>query len=109
MYLLCQYLRAVPECDRDLFVPADRDELDHATPKAAVKLADGAVLCFQYLDEVRQPFALRFLCRDGGHHLIVSCLRRIIEEVIPLIVDKKIDNYRYDKNLQMIIQKGSSE
>ena len=33
----------------------------------------------------------------------------IIEEVIPLIVDKKIDNYRYDKNLQMIIQKGSSE
>lgn len=33
----------------------------------------------------------------------------IIEEVIPLIVDKKIDSYRYDKNLQMIIQKGSSE
>ncbi len=33
----------------------------------------------------------------------------IIEEAIPLIVDKKIDNYRYDKNLQMIIQKGSSE
>lgn len=33
----------------------------------------------------------------------------IIEEAIPLIVDKKIDNYRYDKNLQMIIQKGVSE
>lgn len=33
----------------------------------------------------------------------------IIEEAIPLIVDKKIDRYRYDKNLQMIIQKGSSE
>lgn len=33
----------------------------------------------------------------------------IIEEAIPLIVDKKIDCYRYDKNLQMIIQKGSSE
>lgn len=33
----------------------------------------------------------------------------IIEEVIPLIVDKKIDRYQYDKNLQMIIQKGSSE
>lgn len=33
----------------------------------------------------------------------------IIEEAIPLIVDKKIDSYRYDKNLQMIIQKGSSE
>lgn len=33
----------------------------------------------------------------------------IIEEAIPLIVDKKIDNYRYDKNLQMIIQKGTSE
>lgn len=33
----------------------------------------------------------------------------IIEEVIPLIVDKKIDGYRYDKNLQMIIQKGTSE
>lgn len=33
----------------------------------------------------------------------------IIEEVIPLIVDKKIDSYRYDKNLQMIIQKGASE
>ncbi len=33
----------------------------------------------------------------------------IIEEVIPLIVDKKIDAYRYDKTLQMIIQKGSSE
>lgn len=33
----------------------------------------------------------------------------IIEEVIPLIVDKKIDSYRYDKNLQMIIKKGSSE
>ena len=33
----------------------------------------------------------------------------IIEEAIPLIVDKKIDSYRYDKNLQMIIQKGASE
>lgn len=33
----------------------------------------------------------------------------IIEEAIPLIVDKKIDSYRYDKNLQTIIQKGSSE
>lgn len=33
----------------------------------------------------------------------------IIEEAIPLIVDKKIDNYRYDKTLQMIIQKGMSE
>ena len=33
----------------------------------------------------------------------------IIEEDIPLIFDKKIDSYRYDKNLQMIIQKGSSE
>lgn len=33
----------------------------------------------------------------------------IIEEAIPLIVDKKIDNYRYDKNLQMIVQKGNSE
>ena len=33
----------------------------------------------------------------------------IIEEAIPLIVDKKIDSYRYNKNLQMIIQKGSSE
>lgn len=33
----------------------------------------------------------------------------IIEETIPLIVNKKIGNYRYDKNLQMIIQKGSSE
>lgn len=34
---------------------------------------------------------------------------KIIEEAIPLIVDKKIDGFRYDKNLQMIIQKGSSE
>ncbi len=33
----------------------------------------------------------------------------IIEEAIPFIVDKKIDSYRYDKSLQMIIQKGSSE
>ena len=33
----------------------------------------------------------------------------IIEEVIPLIVDKNIDSYRYDKNLQMIIQKGTFE
>lgn len=33
----------------------------------------------------------------------------IIEEAIPLIVDKKIDSYRYDKNLQMIVQKGTSE
>lgn len=33
----------------------------------------------------------------------------IIEEVIPLIVDKNIDSYRYDKNLQMIIQKGAFE
>mgnify|MGYP002554860943 FL=1 len=33
----------------------------------------------------------------------------IIEEAIPLIVDKKIDSYRYDKNLQMIIQKGVSK
>lgn len=33
----------------------------------------------------------------------------IIEEAIPLIVDKKIDGYRYDKTLQMIIQKGASE
>lgn len=33
----------------------------------------------------------------------------IIEEAIPLIVDKKINSYRYDKNLQMIIQKGTSE
>ncbi|MBD5155894.1 MAG: GIY-YIG nuclease family protein [Oscillibacter sp.] len=33
----------------------------------------------------------------------------IIEEAIPLVVDKRIDSYRYDKNLQMIIQKGTSE
>jgi hypothetical protein len=33
----------------------------------------------------------------------------IIEEVIPLIVEKKIANYRYDKTLQMIIQKGKPE
>ncbi|MDD6214130.1 MAG: GIY-YIG nuclease family protein [Firmicutes bacterium] len=33
----------------------------------------------------------------------------IIEESISLIVDKKIDSYRYDKNLQMIIQKGTYE
>ncbi len=33
----------------------------------------------------------------------------IIEEAIPLIVDKKIDSYRYDKTLQIIIQKGTSE
>lgn len=31
----------------------------------------------------------------------------IIEEAIPLIVDKKIDKYWYDDNLQMIIQKVS--
>lgn len=29
----------------------------------------------------------------------------VIEEVIPLIIDKKVDNYRYDRSLQMIIQK----
>ena len=34
---------------------------------------------------------------------------KIIEEAIPLIADKKIDNYRYDKNMQMIIQKGGSD
>lgn len=34
MYLLCLYLRAVPECDRNLLVAADRDELDHAAQKA---------------------------------------------------------------------------
>ena len=34
---------------------------------------------------------------------------KIIEEVIPLIVDKKISNYRYDKVMQMIIQKNSCE
>lgn len=33
----------------------------------------------------------------------------IIEEAIPLIVDKKINSYRYDKNLRMIIQKGTSK
>lgn len=33
----------------------------------------------------------------------------IIEEVIPLIIDKTVNNYRYDKNLQMIIQKELSE
>lgn len=33
----------------------------------------------------------------------------IIEEAIPFIVDKKIYRYRYDKNLQMIIRKGTSE
>lgn len=34
---------------------------------------------------------------------------KIIEEVIPLIVDKKIEDYRYDKVMQMIIQKGAAE
>ena len=29
----------------------------------------------------------------------------VIEDVIPLIVNKQIDNYRYDKELRMIIQK----
>lgn len=31
---------------------------------------------------------------------------QIIEETIHLIINKKIDNYRYDKELQLIIQKG---
>ena len=64
VYLLCQYLRTVPESDRDFLVPAHRDVLDHAAPKAAVKLADGAVLRFQYLDEVRQPSASPRNSRD---------------------------------------------
>ena len=34
---------------------------------------------------------------------------RIIEEAIPLIVNKKINLYKYDKNLQMIIQRRLSE
>ena len=33
----------------------------------------------------------------------------VIEKVIPLIVEKKIDGYRYDKELQMLIQKCSPE
>ena len=33
----------------------------------------------------------------------------IIDEAIPFIVDKKFDSYRDDKNLQMIIRKGTSE
>ena len=78
MYLLCLYFRTVPEGDRDSLISAHRDELDHAAPKAAVKLADGAVLRFQYLDEVRQPFVLRFLGGDSGHHRIVPCLSFIV-------------------------------
>ncbi len=83
--LLCQYLRAVPEGDRDFLVPANRDELDHAAPKAAVKDADSAVLRFQRLDEVRQPFALRFLCEDGGSHFIVPSLGFIVPLDQPII------------------------
>lgn len=30
----------------------------------------------------------------------------IVEQAIPLIVDKKIDDYRYDKNMCMIVQKS---
>ena len=55
MCLLYQYLRAIPEGDRNFLVPAKRDELDHAAPKASVKLVDSPVLGFQNLDEVRQP------------------------------------------------------
>lgn len=61
LYLLCLYLLAVLEGDRDFFVPTHRDELYHAAPMATVKVADGSVLAFKYLDEVRQAFALRFL------------------------------------------------
>jgi hypothetical protein len=87
--LLCQYLRAVPEGDRDLLIPAHRDELDHAAPKAAVKVADGAVLRFQRLDKVRQPFALRFLCGNGCNHFIVPSLGFIVppdQSVIAFLV-----------------------
>lgn len=83
--LLCRYLRAVPEGDRNLLIPAHRDELDHAAPKAAVKVADGAVLRFQRLDEVRQPFALHFLCGDGCNHFIVPSLGFIVPLNQPVI------------------------
>lgn len=85
VYLLRLYLRTVPEGDRDLLIPADRDELNHAAPKAAVKFTDVTVLGFQHLDEVRQPFALRFLCGNGGHHLIVPILRRIVPLDKPIV------------------------
>lgn len=78
VYLLCQYLCSVPEDDRDFFVPVHHNELDYAAPKAAVKFTGGTILGFQSLDEVRQPFALRFFCRDGGHRLIVPLHKPIV-------------------------------
>lgn len=85
VYYLCQYLQTVPEGDRDLLVPSYRNELDHAAPKTAIKLANDSVLGFQYLDEVRQPFALRFLGGDGGHHLIVPSLGFIVTPDQPIV------------------------
>lgn len=47
-----------PEKCRNLLVPAHHDDFDHAAPKATVKVVDGYFLVFEYLDEVRQLFAL---------------------------------------------------
>ncbi len=85
VYLLCLYLRTIPESDRDCLVSAYRDELDHAAPKAVIKFTDGAVLCLQHLDEVSETFALRFLGGDGGYHLIVPSLRRIVPLDKPIV------------------------
>ena len=38
------YLRTVAESNRDFFVPADRDVLDHASPKTAVKFEKDTIL-----------------------------------------------------------------
>ncbi len=83
--LLCPYLRAVPESDRNCLVSAHRVELDHTAPNSAVKVADGAVLRFKRLDEVHQPFALRFLCGDGRNNFIVPSLGFIISPDQPVI------------------------
>lgn len=41
---LYPYLRTVAESNRDFFVPADRDVLDHASPKTAVKFEKDTIL-----------------------------------------------------------------
>ena len=48
---LCPYLRPVPERDRDFLILPDRDELDHAAPKACVKLIYKAFLLLQLREE----------------------------------------------------------
>ena len=112
MYLLYLYLRAIPEGNRNLLVPTDRDELDHAAPKAAVKLANKKVEKKDWIEELVVRFTVQHVLTDENIEKIATRAMEVFEKesadttYLTGLQDQLKEVKKKIKNLMTAIEQG---